>query len=220
MKQAGDRDAGASNVLKVFYSVVALLLTFYAILTYQSLRWSPMFYVDYTDSERSKIVYASVEGPAIPGEPSAPEYKCVNRGRELFVRAGCVLCHGLEGKGGIINPNYIKGTTPRLDTLAEKMFLYDAEDVTTVLKAFESGKSLDEVEDLDVPRSRVVVAQYKSIVTIITDGNVAGKKDPEGSAPIDMPSFKERLSRRDIDDMIAYLLSIYKWEDDEEGEDR
>ncbi|MBI4243020.1 MAG: cytochrome c [Planctomycetes bacterium] len=199
-------DKGARNIVRVFLGVVFFLLIFYSALGYQSLTWSPMFYVKNAGSERSRINFEGEEN-AVP-----MKYQSVERGKKLFLREGCSVCHGQDGRGGVANPNYINKTTPRLDEMAERLFLYEHEDVDLVLKVFESGKSLDEVEDLDIPRANAVIAQYKSIVTLIQSGNPAGKEDQTGHSPFDMPAFKGTLNQRDVNDVIAYLLSIYRWE--------
>lgn len=200
-------DRGAQNLIRVFLSVVALLGAFYGYLAWRALNWNPMFFIRNEDSERSRLVWsAGADQPANPGHPS------VRRGEDLYLRVGCALCHGLVGKGGIKNPNYIKGTTPALNTLAERMFLYASEDVEILLNIFDSGKSLEGDQELEVPRAGAVAAQYESVRRLIASGNPAGKKDPFGHAPLDMPPWVDRLSEAEINDLIAYLLSLYPWD--------
>lgn len=39
------------------------------------------------------------------GPPVSPMATAIERGREVYQRYGCTLCHGPEGKGGFPNPN-------------------------------------------------------------------------------------------------------------------
>lgn len=43
----------------------------------------------------------------------------VARGREIYARAGCVTCHGKDGKGGYVNSNVIGGKVPALERASE-----------------------------------------------------------------------------------------------------
>jgi len=42
----------------------------------------------------------TVRQPAVP-----PASDAVKRGRQLYETYGCAMCHGPEGKGGVLNPN-------------------------------------------------------------------------------------------------------------------
>ncbi|MBI4564377.1 MAG: c-type cytochrome [Planctomycetes bacterium] len=198
-------DRGARNLAAVFFAVVGLLLVFYGYLAWRSLHWSPLFFIQNSDSERSRIALSDEPVPAL-------ETGSVARGRDLYLRVGCSLCHGLEGKGGVVNPNYVNGTFPALNQMAERLFLYEREDVDATIKVLESGE-VPEVEEIASPRAPAVIAQYQSVKDVILNGNPAGKKDPAGVPPIDMPDWKERLSIRDVNDIIAYLLSLQTWDE-------
>lgn len=200
-------DRGAQNLIRVFLSVVALLGAFYGYLAWRALNWNPMFFIRNDDSERSHFVWS-----AGADQPVNPEHPSVTRGEDLYLRVGCALCHGLAGKGGVKNPNYINGTTPALNTLAEKMFLYEPEDVEVLLGIFDSGKSPRANQELNVPRAAAVAAQWESVRRVIASGNPGGRKDPSGHAPLDMPPWQDRLSEAETNDLIAYLLSLYPWD--------
>ena len=131
----------------------------------------------------------------------------VERGKWLFRRQGCFLCHGPEGRGGVPNRNYLKDSIPRL-ALADWMKL-DPEDVTAVLDPLKRGVRLETLEGSPpVPRFNVVLAQYQSVQELIRNGNVAGKKDPKGpKPPLNMPRWGRQLTDLDIDAIVAYLLS-------------
>jgi mono/diheme cytochrome c family protein len=137
----------------------------------------------------------------------------VERGQWLFRQKGCFLCHGPQGQGGVPNRNYIKDTIPSL-ALAERMKLFEPEDVSAVLELLKRGVRLDALEDSPpVPRFNVVLAQYHSIRDVIRNGNPAGKKDPKGpNPPLNMPRWMHELSDGDVDAIIAYLLTTVSGE--------
>lgn len=139
-------------------------------------------------------------------------------GRDLFRRKGCVACHGESGRGGVPNPNYIKFTVPSLDSLAERMYLYDPQDVETVIDILEKGVDPKTLEgDPPFRRYNRFLAQYQSVSDVIRDGKPAGRRDTTGvHPPMNMPSWDAVLSHRDVDALIAYLLTQYPWE----GEDQ
>lgn len=59
-------------------------------------------------------LYRKGEAPwdKVKGDPVA-------RGKELFLRVGCVTCHGREGKGGYLNNNVKGSTVPSLFKVKE-----------------------------------------------------------------------------------------------------
>jgi hypothetical protein len=134
----------------------------------------------------------------------------VERGRWLFHQKGCMTCHGVGGRGGVPNYNYVNDTVPALNTLAEKMFLFFPEDVDAVVDLLERGVPLESVEDdPPLPRFGATLAQYESVRKVIRRGNPAGKKDPAGPPPpLEMLAWQYRLSESDIDAVIAYLLTL------------
>lgn len=133
----------------------------------------------------------------------------VARGKWLFRQQGCFLCHGPQGEGGVANKNYVKDTIPPLD-LAERMMLFEPEDVNAILDHMKHGTRLEVLADSPpVPRFNVFLAQYHSVQDVIRKGSVAGKKDPKGPVPpLKMPAWGRQLSDGDIDAVIAYLLTL------------
>jgi mono/diheme cytochrome c family protein len=143
-------------------------------------------------------------------EPAPPEKDLVPRGRWLFRRSGCFTCHGSKGEGGVSNPNYVKKTVPALDVLAERMFLFFPEDRDVIVKALQQGTHLQDLaNDPPVPRFGAVLAAYDAVRKVIENGNPAGKLDPQGpTPPLQMRPWGQRLSERDIDALIAYLITL------------
>lgn len=157
-----------------------------------------------------------VAAAALPGagkywlEPPPPaDANLAERGRWLFRQKGCFTCHGPAGGGGVPNWNYVKGTVPALDTLAEKLMLFEPEDVRAILEQMEAGRDLESLFDSPpVPRFNAFLAQYRSVRNVIRQGSPPGRKDPHGPVPpLEMPAWGQQLSEPDIDAIIAYLLA-------------
>lgn len=147
-----------------------------------------------------------------------------SRGRlvmgDWIFRRNCSGCHGPQGIGGIKNLNYIKDTIPILNTLAqEKMKISDSEDAKTIIELMEKGTNLEELPEPPIAKFNVFLAQYKAIRDIIRKGNVAGKKDPLGPEPMAMPAWGPKLNDDEINSILAYLLSLQKWEEEESDAD-
>lgn len=180
--------------------------------------------VDYLEWLYQEPAGATSEGPQkiIAGGLLAEMKTAQERGKVIFIQQACYLCHGPEGESGIENPNYVKGNFPALNTLAERSLnLYYPEDLTEALKVLNAGKGLDEAEDLNVDKAFLVKSKYEIIVETILKGRdetEVGKKDPNGVQPILMYARKEMLTKDDVRDLVAYFLSINKWEEMEEEE--
>ena len=201
-------DQGARNLIHVFVVVVGLVVAFYGYLAWRAFNWNPMFFIRDADSKR-ELTTSERQRSLMDATPAHPS---VARGGRLYLSAGCAVCHGVAGRGEVRNPNYVKDVIPALNVLAERLFLNEPEDVEVVLKRLDSGQPLHEGSDLDVPRAEAVMAQYESVRTVILSGNPAGKKDSAGNQPLDMPKWDDRLTGSQVNDLIAYLLSLYPWD--------
>ncbi|RME91696.1 MAG: cytochrome c [Verrucomicrobia bacterium] len=204
-KKPDSRDPVPGRILLVLGCVGGGLLAFYLVLAVQAWAWSPAVYVRYAESPRSRTLLDPA-GP--PVRPQATQPTPVEHGREVYRRAGCAVCHGVDGKGGVINPNYQRGTFPQLNNISQRLFLRDADSHAAALEALNEGIPLDADEDLGIDRQRLVGVQYANVVRIILDGNPAQRKDPAGVAPLPMPGWRDRLSETDVRDVIAYLISL------------
>lgn len=138
--------------------------------------------------------------------PGAP---IVDRGRWTFESRGCVSCHGAGGRGGVPNFNYARGTVPALAGISERFLLFDPDDVKTVVSALDKGVPLETLADhTSIPQFAVALSQYHAVRNVIRNGSISAKQDPLGpEPPLQMPTWGGRLSDRDIDAVIAYLLT-------------
>lgn len=149
-----------------------------------------------------------------PARQSAPTRE--ERGAHLF-GLYCSGCHGPEGRGGIVNANASSPTIPALNELNERLMLFEREDAETLIEALaKTGGMPPSADELDVSRASVVVATYDSVWTVLENGNPSGREDPEGPTPISMPPWKTDLDGEQRVSIIAYLLSIGEYEDDED----
>lgn len=148
------------------------------------------------------------QGPVLSG---------VARGEQVFGQI-CWACHGTRGVGGIPNENYIKDTIPALNVLAERMKIASKADADRVI-AFLKGE-IDEAqlkESLEDSNAAVVLAQVDALQKVIQNGSVPGKKDPNGPLPPRvMASWKNVFSQQEIRWILAYLISLYEWDEEEE----
>ena len=133
----------------------------------------------------------------------------IEKGEKIFGRF-CTACHGRVGRGGVKNPNSLSLTIPNLNTLAERMFLYQNENREAVIAILEkTGDLLTVGEEADIPGFFKVIAKYMSVNNIIINGRIADKKHPAGPTPINMPAWKKTILEDEIPAVIAYLISIY-----------
>ncbi len=152
-------------------------------------------------------------------EPSGDDM--IQRGEYLYQKNSCTSCHGKDGKGGVRNLNATKETVPAHNALAEKFFLEDEESVEAFVELLSKRVNLDEIDyHDDIPRFILVLTQYKAARALIIKGQAVAKLDKTGlEPPLQMPSWREVLSDRDVDSIIAYLLTLQRWEEDEEYEE-
>lgn len=139
--------------------------------------------------------------------------KLLDRGQRLFKRY-CTGCHGAGGRGEIANRNAVKTTIPRLDELAERLMLFEPEEVEIFVRYLvDHGAPPEDPQVLDLPRARLTLVQYDMVQKLVRGGNRSGKKDPNGQSPIDMPAWGKMLSDDDTTAIVAWLLTQYPWDD-------
>jgi len=105
-----------------------------------------------------------------------PKLTAVERGRRLAEANGCFACHGPEGSKGVANPGRLDRTVPSYGTLM--MYAKDAKETREWIRD-------------GVPASRAKSETWK--------------KQRDAGA-LRMPAFGRRLSARQIDDLVAFVM--------------
>ncbi len=157
----------------------------------------------------------------LPAFDRPSEAGAVALGEYLYQNMGCITCHGIAGRGGIENFNYIKTTVPAHDRTAEKIFLTDVEDRRTFLDLIRQGiDPIDPDEPPDIDRYRLVTARFKAAVELIEKGKQAARLDMTGpDPPLHMPAWQDKLSARQIHAIMGYFISLATDRDHEVGAD-
>ncbi len=141
----------------------------------------------------------------------------IKRGKWLFERVGCFMCHGFRGEGGIPNFNSAGGFVPALDGIAERLELFEPEEAAAFSRALAQGIDPADIQDFpdtgDLDQS---ASLYRDTVELIKKGRTVSKKDPSGPAPpLNMPAWRGRLNDQDIAQIVAYLITLQNWDDEE-----
>lgn len=134
-------------------------------------------------SSNTQELVASTQPATSTTRPAAKGF--TERGRELFTELGCHACHGEDGVGGVDNLNYVLGTVPALDVMAERLMLMQPEDARKVIDMLEQGVDpASFADDPPFPDDHRFLAQYGVVTTVIKKGATAAKKDPAGPPPL------------------------------------
>jgi mono/diheme cytochrome c family protein len=176
---------------------------------------------DFSDQEATALtVYLKGLTDLVPESRLSPrgdqiqQESFLDNGKLLYARY-CNGCHGVDGRGGTLNPNAVIETVPRLDELAERLMLFEPEDVDEIVGYLrEHGGPPGDSEALDLPRGRVTLIQYEMVKNLVRDGNRSGKKAPHGLSPIDMPAWGKVLSAEETAAVIAWLLTKFPWDEE------
>lgn len=149
------------------------------------------------------------------------ESAAIALGEYLYQSMGCVTCHGIAGRGGIENYNYIKGSVPAHDRTAEKLFLTDEEDREAFLNMIRTGVDpADPDQPPDITRYPLVAARFKAAVDLIEKGKQAARLDMAGpDPPLHMPAWQDKLTPRQISAIMGYFVSLAAELDNEVEED-
>jgi mono/diheme cytochrome c family protein len=154
----------------------------------------------------------------LPAFESPSEADAVALGEYLYQAMGCVTCHGFEGRGGVQNYNYIKKTVPAHDRTAAKIFLENEEDRSMFMGLIRTGLDPNGLQEpSDISRYRLVMSRFNAAVELIRNGKNAARLDLAGpEPPLQMPSWKDKLNRRQIHALLAYFISLFSEDEDEQ----
>ncbi len=132
------------------------------------------------------------------------------RGEHLYVANGCFGCHGDRGAGGVPNPNSILGFVPALRAFADKVLLHDADERAWVLDRLVADRPVTERDARPHLRHPARFAvRYRMFRELIRKGNPSPSRHlDQPPPPLNMPPWAGRLEPRDIDALMAYLLSL------------
>ena len=140
----------------------------------------------------------------------------IEHGKFLFESTGCISCHGIDGVGGIENPNYALKTVPELNTMANKLRIPDKSMADIIINMLEKNVDLKKIsQNPPFPTYDRFFSQYNAINKKIIDGaNYIQKADSSKPAPpLYMPAWKNFLSHEDINSIMCYLISLNNWEE-------
>jgi mono/diheme cytochrome c family protein len=149
------------------------------------------------------------------------QVKAVALGEYLYQTMGCMTCHGIAGRGGVANYNYIKKTVPSHNRTAAKIFLTDAQDRQAFLDLIQQGADLNNPDEPpDITRYRLVMTRFKAAVALINKGKQAARLDLAGpEPPLQMPAWQDKLSRRQIQAIMGYFISLATDPEEDTDED-
>ena len=165
-----------------------------------------------------EVTGAGLEKQALPARPGmaywrAPEPPSAAgiaaRGQWLFRQQGCVTCHGEQGAAGVPNPNSMNAKVPIISDLARRTFLFTSADAEAFARLVADHPRLTDVAEApQVPLFPVVKRQYLATLSLVRGGRRSSRLDPAGPRPpLDMPAWGARLTDRDLEAILTYLLT-------------
>lgn len=173
--------------------------------------------IHYTDAQIRKMQNDSIiKGKPMQGESMAMSSSMIEHGKDLFMRKNCNTCHGDNGIGGVVNVNYALKTIPALNTLANKLKIPDKESADILIKLLEKNLDIDKLDDNPpFPTYSRFQAQYATITKKILEGAaLVQKTDSLGPVPpLSMPAWDNYLTKKEINSILAYLISLNNWEE-------
>ena len=134
----------------------------------------------------------------LPAFKKPTEVEVVALGEYLYQAMGCITCHGVAGRGGVKNYNYIKETVPAHHLTAEKLFLTGEDDRATFLGLLQKGADPGSPgEPPNISRYRLVMSRFTAAVELIEGGKNAARLDMAGPAASDARLEKQTQSKGD-----------------------
>jgi len=156
----------------------------------------------------------------IPEAPPPAEQGVVAQGEYLYRHKACGACHGLEGRGGVANYNYINGDIIDHVHLATRLFLRDEASADALVKWIgRHGETPPAEAEPEIMGFGIVQARMEAAMRLIREGKNAAKADLQGpEPPLQMPAWKNRLSESEVRAIVAYLITLNPWDEEEEQE--
>lgn len=153
----------------------------------------------------------------LPEPPPPADKGIVARGEYLYRQKACGACHGIEGRGGVPNYNYLNDEIIDHVHLATRLFLRDEEGANALVEWIAQHTLHTGEHPPEVAGFAIVKARLEAALALIRDGKNAAKADMNGpDPPLQMPAWKVKLSESDILAILAYLITLQPWDDEEE----
>jgi len=133
------------------------------------------------------LVVAVIAAVALVRHLRAPRLTPELRGHQLAQRLGCFACHGPGGTGGIPNPGSDENEIPAWDGGTAMMYV-------------ESEQEIQEWILGGAPRR---LAQREG-----GRKGEEGETDSAAALPLRMPAYRDLVSGRDLDDLVAYYKAV------------
>jgi mono/diheme cytochrome c family protein len=149
--------------------------------------------------------------------PAVEPVDVVARGEGLYRSTGCAACHGPGGRGGVPNALAPGGFVPALDLIAERLQLFEEEEIEVVLDGLASGATFESMAQAPpLEFFDEVLEAYRDVRSVILEGRLTPGASPGDEPAMRMPAWSERTggapgphSDADIDAIVAYLLAQY-----------
>jgi mono/diheme cytochrome c family protein len=136
----------------------------------------------------------------VPGLPTRePTFASAKEhGHFVFHKYGCAGCHGIDAKAGRRNFNALgAGQTHYADTMDEK----------TLFEQMKMGREPTLPDTVGTYTRDELIKKIQNGVA----GSAINKYNPNGpTPPLYMPTWKEKIKGKELDDLVTWLMSIAK----------
>lgn len=141
-------------------------------------------------------------------QPVAPEAGDPTRGRSLFGSSGCGGCHRIRGEGGLAGPDLTNVGQIRSPHHLREAILNPGADVRqrywVVELVTDEGKSMGGF----LMNEDTYSVQFMDSSGHLQSYSKSGLKSFKVEKISKMPSYKDRLGKKELDDLVAYLSSL------------
>jgi len=155
-------------------------------------------------AKKTKILGAIVVLVALMGTLSVrqlrvPRPTAERRGAALALGMGCVTCHGPGATGGVVNPGSKDEEVPAWDGGNAMMYVNNEEEIREWILYGHPKRHRHEHSN----------PQHGA-----NEPDREGRSSREAARPLlDMPAYKNVLSGRELDDLVAYYKAVAKYYD-------